>query len=108
MPEITTAEPLATKDTITATGPRRDAGADGPPPSAPTPATPGGRARRLYLTDHAASTGEYFGSLGVPARDLEPEDIDALDDATYAAITERPDGFPAIYQKTKPKSRAQD
>jgi len=64
-----------------------------------------GRATRLYLTDAAAQSGEYFGLMGIPARDLEPEEVAALTDDEYETITNRPKGLTPIYQKSKPATR---
>jgi hypothetical protein len=75
----------------------------------PTPDPPAleERPKRLYLTDDAVEAGSNFARLGVPFRDLGPDDLAALPDETVAEIMSPPPGVPAIYQKTKPKGRTE-
>lgn len=59
------------------------------------------RATRLYYTGDGS---QFF--VGVPARDLEPEDVAALSDEQYDDITaDGPATGKPLYQKSEPASR---
>jgi hypothetical protein len=62
---------------------------------------------RLYYVGDRDIQGRPFEYYeGVPARDLEPEDVALLDDATVKMITsDRPGGAKALYQRSEPSGR---